>query len=60
MLNAGDLGFSLVTDLKTATSRCQFWREVAAAVTSLGGYAPPGSVVKTNLVPVSGDPSRNY
>ncbi|KAL8746200.1 MAG: hypothetical protein Q9190_001754 [Brigantiaea leucoxantha] len=60
VLNAGDLGFSLVTDGKTATSRCQFWREVAAAVTSLGGYAPPGSVVKTDLVPVSGDPSRNY
>lgn len=60
VLDAGDLGFSLITDGKTTKSRCQFWRDVAAAVTNLGGYAPPGSVVPTNLVPVTGDPSRNY
>ncbi|KAL8650968.1 MAG: hypothetical protein Q9210_003512 [Variospora velana] len=53
VLNAGDLGFSLITDAQTARSRCDFWVQVAAAVTSLGGYAPPGSVVPVNLVPVS-------
>ncbi|KAL8967146.1 MAG: hypothetical protein Q9197_005593 [Variospora fuerteventurae] len=61
VLNAGDLGFSLITDAQTARSRCDFWVQVAAAVTSLGGYAPPGSVVPVNLVPVTtGDPSVNY
>ena len=24
------------------------------------GYAPPGSVVTTTIVPVEGDPSANY
>ncbi|KAL8836944.1 MAG: hypothetical protein Q9170_002705 [Blastenia crenularia] len=37
VLNAGDLGFNLITDKQTARSRCDFWVEVAAAVTSLGG-----------------------
>ncbi|KAL8763143.1 MAG: hypothetical protein Q9184_000988 [Pyrenodesmia sp. 2 TL-2023] len=60
VLNAGDLGFALVQDEQTRRSRCDFWREVAAAVTGLGGYAPPGSVVPTMLVPVEGDPSANY
>ncbi len=39
---------------------CGFWREVAAAVTNLGGYAPPGSVVQQGLVTVGNDPSVNY
>ena len=37
VLNAGDLGFSLITDEQTARSRCDFWVQVAAAVTDLGG-----------------------
>ena len=62
VLNAGDLGFTTVTDSQTARSRCDFWRDVAAAVTALGGYAPPGSVVQSNLpgVDVGDDPSGNY
>lgn len=60
VLNAGNLGFSLITDAQTARSRCDFWVQVAAAVTYLGGYAPPGSVVPVTLVPVRGDPSANY
>ena len=44
VLNAGNLGFSLITDGKTATSRCQFWREVAAAVTDLGGMSFPPQI----------------
>ncbi|KAL8930417.1 MAG: hypothetical protein Q9208_000601 [Pyrenodesmia sp. 3 TL-2023] len=60
VLNAGDLGFTLVEDRQTRRSRCGFWREVAAAVTGAGGYAPPGSVVGTTLVEVRGDASGNY
>ncbi|KAL8933307.1 MAG: hypothetical protein Q9211_005851 [Gyalolechia sp. 1 TL-2023] len=60
VLDAGNLGFSTITDGQTARSRCDFWVQVAAAVTSLGGYAPPGSVVPTTLVPVANDPSANY
>lgn len=43
VLNAGDLGFSLITDQQTKKSTCGFWRDVVAALTSLGGefiYAP--------------------
>lgn len=37
VLNAGDLGFSLISDNETTQVACGFWREVAAAVTNLGG-----------------------
>ncbi|KAL8800938.1 MAG: hypothetical protein Q9182_004820 [Xanthomendoza sp. 2 TL-2023] len=60
VLNAGDLGFRIIEDGQTKKSRCGFWRDVAAAVTGLGGYAPPGSVVGQSLVPVKNDPSANY
>ena len=39
VLNAGDLGFSVVADSQTEESVCGFWREVAAAVTNLGGMS---------------------
>ncbi|KAL2050067.1 hypothetical protein ABVK25_009677 [Lepraria finkii] len=60
VLNAGDAGFNLISDSQTTESICGFWREVAAAVTDLGGYAPPGSVVNSTLVAVTNDPSANY
>ena len=60
VLNAGNTGFSVISDPETRETVCKFWREVAAAATDLGGYAPPGSVVKTTLVDVSGNPSANY
>lgn len=59
VLNAGDLGFSYIQDTQNLKSRCDFWMEISAAVTSLGGYAPPGSVVSQNLVPVMNDVSVN-
>ena len=37
VLNAGDLGFSVVSDGQTKESVCGFWREVAATLTNLGG-----------------------
>ena len=62
VLSPNDLGFgvSTITDTETTKSRCSFWLEVAAAVTSLGGYAVPGAVVQTNLVNITNDPSANY
>lgn len=60
VMNAGNTGFSVISDSETRGTICEFWREVAAAVTDLGGYAPLGSVVNKTLVGVSGDPSANY
>ena len=37
VLNAGDVGFSVISDQETTQSVCGFWIEVAAAVTNLGG-----------------------
>lgn len=37
VLDATDLGFKYITDDLTRKSRCGFWEDVAAAVTSLGG-----------------------
>ena len=37
VLNAGDLGFSVVSDQETTETVCGFWRKVVAAVTNLGG-----------------------
>lgn len=37
VLEATDLGFIYITDNLTRKSRCRFWEDVAAAVTSLGG-----------------------
>jgi hypothetical protein len=33
---------------------------IVLKLVSSGGYAPPGSVVAQNLVPVPNDPSGNY
>ena len=60
LLDATDLGFFVTTDQQTKKSVCDFWVQVEAAVTNLGGYAPPGSVVKQALVPEAGDASVNY
>ncbi|RFU35110.1 hypothetical protein B7463_g1248, partial [Scytalidium lignicola] len=60
VLNVGNLGFSTVSDTQNQNVSCEFWRQVAAAVTNLGGYAPPGSVVSQSLVHVPNNPSANY
>lgn len=60
VLDATDLGFVLETDQDTTKSVCDFWIQAASAATNLGGYAPPGAVVPTTLVPVTNDPSANY
>ena len=60
VVNIGDLGFSVISDTQTQKTPCDFWRNIAAAVTNLGGYAPPGTVVQQSLVNNTGDPSANY
>ena len=62
VLSANDLGFgvSTITDEEVTKTRCDFWAQLAAAVTDLGGYAPPGAVVKSTMVNVPNDPSANY
>lgn len=51
VLNAENLGFSVVSDKETTESVCGFWREVAAAVTNLGGeYCLKGGTVLRYLL----------
>jgi hypothetical protein len=40
VLNVGDWGFSTVADTQTDKAGCDFWRNVAAAVTNLGKSPP--------------------
>ncbi|KAI8957846.1 Alpha/Beta hydrolase protein [Daldinia sp. FL1419] len=42
----GNWGFSTVKDNQNEKAACDFWGYIAAAVTSLGGYSPPGAVVQ--------------
>jgi len=60
ILDANDFGFKITQDGETRKSVCGFWEDVAAGVTELGGYAPPGSVVTSSLVGTPGNPSANY
>ncbi|EKG17965.1 Carboxylesterase type B [Macrophomina phaseolina MS6] len=60
VLDAGNLGFSLTTDEQLPKSECDFIRQLAAAVTNVGGYAVPGTVQPQSLVDFTGDPSANY
>jgi len=50
VLQAREAGFSLISDDQNPASNCEFWVNFAAAVTIGGGYAPPGSVVPTDLL----------
>ena len=49
VLQAGDLGFSIVSDDQNPKRNCDFWRDFEAAATSGGGYSPPGAIVQGNL-----------
>jgi carboxylesterase type B len=76
VLDVEDTQFASVTDTQNEKTPCDFWVQVAAAVTNLGtsslpisnpdtdklsgGYAPPDAVVNQTLVPVTNDPSANY
>jgi hypothetical protein len=62
VLQAKEAGFSLIDDTQNLASSCEFWINFAAGVTIGGGYAPPGTVVASNLVPASytANASVNY
>ncbi|KAI4864128.1 alpha/beta-hydrolase [Hypoxylon rubiginosum] len=62
VVSLGDWGFGTVRDSQDEKTPCDFWRDVAAAATSLGGYSPPGAVVQQGLVAqdAAQDPSANY
>lgn len=60
VVNVGDWGLGAIADTQNDKSACDFWHDVAAAVTNLGGYAPPDAVVMQGLVKVTGDASVNY
>ena len=60
VLNAGDLGFSYITDTENTQDVCDFWVQVEAAASAQGGYDAPGAVVNSSLVTISNNPSVNY
>ena len=60
VMNAGDLGFSLINDDKNEKSPCDFWVNFEAGAIIAGGYAPPGSVVPSSLVNGTDGASDNY
>ncbi|KAK3080206.1 hypothetical protein LTS18_002846 [Coniosporium uncinatum] len=62
VLDAGER-FVLSEDPLTKNSTCGFWVEAVAALTTLGGYAPPGAVVPSRLLNGTFDAvqaSRNF
>ncbi|XXG95426.1 hypothetical protein Hte_001688 [Hypoxylon texense] len=62
VVSLGDWGFGTVRDGQDEKTPCDFWRDVAAAATSLGGYSPHDAVVQQGLVAqdAAQDPSANY
>ncbi|KAL7621929.1 hypothetical protein AAE478_007429 [Parahypoxylon ruwenzoriense] len=62
VVNLGNWGFSTIQDTQNEKTPCDFWRDVAAAVTSLGGYSPPGAVLQQELLGQGAgpDPSANF
>ena len=60
VVDVGNWGIYAVADAQTERTPCAFWRDVAAAVTNLGGYAPPDAVVPQGLIKVPGSPSANF
>lgn len=60
VLDARVAGFSLVDDYQNLKTSCDFWLNFQAAVTSLGGYSPPGSVVGSTFVNSTAGASANF
>ncbi|KAE9964974.1 hypothetical protein BLS_007936 [Venturia inaequalis] len=50
VLEAGNKGFALIDDNLTSADTCDFWLDVWASATKLGGYVPPGGEVATKIV----------
>ncbi|KAL1900444.1 hypothetical protein Cpir12675_000911 [Ceratocystis pirilliformis] len=60
VVNIGNLHISTVTDTEVSLEACDFWREIFAAATALGGYSPKNEVVFPSLFNVTMDPSRRF
>ncbi|KAF1990085.1 alpha/beta-hydrolase [Aulographum hederae CBS 113979] len=55
--------YRLIDDVQITSDNCGFWVDAHAAVTQLGGWAPPGAVVKSSLLSAAvpaADASKNY
>ncbi|KKA29824.1 hypothetical protein TD95_000426 [Thielaviopsis punctulata] len=57
VVNVGNLHVSTVSDDKMPLDKCDFWLDVFAAATAIGGYAPEDEVIFQTLVNVSGNAS---
>ncbi|QDS70471.1 hypothetical protein FKW77_009992 [Venturia effusa] len=51
VLEAGNKGYALINDSQTTAETCDFWLDVWASATKLGGYVPSGGEVPTTIVP---------
>ncbi|GME42638.1 hypothetical protein GTA08_BOTSDO12124 [Neofusicoccum parvum] len=60
VLDVDLLSINLIKDPQNSQIICNFWIQIAAALTNLDGYAPPGSVVTQSLLPEGGNSSRNF
>ena len=60
VLNVGDLGFSIIDDEESPRDRFDFWTEIAAALTNVGGYAVPGGASEQRIIAFNGDSSKNF
>ncbi|KAH7062200.1 Alpha/Beta hydrolase protein [Macrophomina phaseolina] len=60
VLDVDLFSIDLIKDPQNSQPICDFWIQIAAAVTNVDGYAPPGSAVAQGLLPESGDSSRNF
>jgi carboxylesterase type B len=55
-----DKQFQLISDQKNKKEDCDVWLDIFATVTNGKGLAPPGAVVPSKIVKVTGNPSANY
>jgi len=61
VVNVGNWYYSTVSDTQNPKSACDFWRQFSSAVTTLGGYSPPGAtIVSQAMVAVGANSSSNY
>lgn len=60
VLNVGDFSFSIVDDEECPKDRFDFWTEIAAALTNIGGYAVPGTASEQRIFAFNGDPSKRF
>lgn len=60
VLNVGDFSFSIIDDEECPKDRFDFWTEIAAALTNIGGYAVPDAALEQRIIAFNGDPSKHF